>query len=448
MPQSVQNTTPGVLYTPDTSAQVGPFPAKPSPLTIATDILSRLLAVTVAPRDVALVSTTVVGTLFVFFLLRYVLYPKWRKVIPSPMRASFPKVSPESLAKQVYHPEVLPGARDVRTPYGTIRVYEFGNQNGPKVLMIHGISTPCITLAPLAESLASRGCRVMVLDLFGRGFSDGVGDLPHDERLYTTNILLALASSPLPWTGDRAFKLIGYSLGGALAASFATTFPNLIDSLVLLAPAGLIRAADFGIVARVMFRSGLVPERLLAMATKKRLQRPIAATAKPRARPSLKQETSATEQIAEIAVSETSAAMVPPEETPLEIRVDEYVRWMVVHHAGFVPAFMSCIRHAPLTDQHETWETLGKVMGPGRVAVLLGEKDEIVDWCDYERDGLPLLGGHERVHWKVLGGSHDFVMTHTDDILREMKAAWTMGATEPGHRCRHLKGRSTAPVSA
>jgi hypothetical protein len=120
MPQSVQNTTPEVIYAPDTAAQVGNFPAKPSPLTIATDILSRMLTVTVAPRDVALVSTTVITTLSVFFFLRYVLYPKWRKVIPSPMRASFPKVSPESLAKQVYHPEVLPGARDVKTPVCTL----------------------------------------------------------------------------------------------------------------------------------------------------------------------------------------------------------------------------------------------------------------------------------------------------------------------------------------
>lgn len=314
--------------------------------------------------------------------------------------------------------------------------------------MIHGISTPCITLAPLAESLAGRGCRVMVLDLFGRGFSDGVGDLPHDERLYTTNILLALASSPLPWTGDRAFKLIGYSLGGALAASFATTFPNMLDSLVLLAPAGLIRAADFGVTARLMFRSGLVPERILALATKQRLQRPIAASSKPRARPTLKQETSATEQIAEVAVSETSAAVVPPEETPLERRVDEYVRWMVVHHAGFVPAFMSCIRHAPLTDQHPTWERLGNLMEAGRVTVLLGEKDEIIDWCDYERDGLPLLGGRDRVHWKVLGGSHDFVMTHVDDIVKEIKLAWRMPEAKPDVHCRHLKGRFAANVLA
>lgn len=292
--------------------------------------------------------------------------------------------------------------------------------------MVHGISTPCITLAPLAVRLASRGCRVMVLDLFGRGFSDGVGDLPHDERLYTTNMLLALASSPLPWTGDRAFRLIGYSLGGALAASFATTFPAMLDSLVLLAPAGLIRAADFGVIARLTFRSGLVPERILALATKQRLQRPIAASSKPRTRPPLSKEHSGTEKIVDVAFSETSPASVPPEETPLERRVDEYVRWMVTHHAGFVPAFMSCIRHAPLTDQHPTWEKLGHLMEPGRLVVLLGENDEIIDWCDYERDGLPLLGGREKVHWKVLGGSHDFVMTHAEDILQEIEGAWGM----------------------
>lgn len=79
-------------------------------------MLSKAFAVSVEAKDVALVSSTVVATLSVFFFLRYVLYPKWRKVIPSPMRASFPKVSQETLGSQVYHPEVLPGARDVKTP--------------------------------------------------------------------------------------------------------------------------------------------------------------------------------------------------------------------------------------------------------------------------------------------------------------------------------------------
>ncbi|ROT37454.1 alpha/beta-hydrolase [Sodiomyces alkalinus F11] len=400
-------------------------------LTFAVESVSHLSNIQLllpSPDRLSLITTTAVTTLVVFFIVRYVLYPKWGRAIPSPLRASFPDVPPDAIKSQVYHPDVLPGARDVTTPYGTIRVYEWGNVNGPKVLLVHGISTPCITLAPLARALADKGCRVLTFDLFGRGFSDGVGDLPHDDRLYASNILLALASSPLPWTGNHAFHLVGYSLGGALAASFAAGFPRLPASLVLLAPAGLIRTADFGTIARLTFRSGLVPERLLALATKSRLQRPIAASSKrkPTQADSLRDELSSsspTAKVADVVASETKGPEGTPT-LPLERRVDEYVRWMVTHHAGFVPAFMSCIRHAPLTDQHPTWASLGRLLSPGRIAVLLARHDEIVNCEAYEREGRPLLGDVDKVHWGVLDGNHDFVMTHVEDIMAQLDSFW------------------------
>lgn len=73
-----------------------------------------------------------------------------------------------SPAENREHPlpnDVLPGARDVATPYGSIRVYEWGPEDGPKVLLVHGITTPCIALGGVAHALADRGCRVMVFDL-------------------------------------------------------------------------------------------------------------------------------------------------------------------------------------------------------------------------------------------------------------------------------------------
>lgn len=298
-----------------------------------------------------------------------------------------------------------------------MRVYEFGPEDGQKVLFIHGISTSCITLEPIAAALAKQGCRVMLFDLFGRGFSDGVGDLPHDARLYVSQIALALASSSLAWTGERAkLRVVGYSLGGGIAVHFANTFPQMVDKLVLLAPAGLIRAESFGKVSNFVFKSGLVPEGLLAHVTKKRLQQPIARS---RVEP------------VEIEVAAAEAADPPSSSatTPLEKRVLLYVRWMVEHHMGFVPAFMSCIRHAPLTEQHEAWARLGE-RSDGSTAVLLAEKDEIIDWEAYEKDaralGLKGVGGKEEggIYWRLLGGGHDFVMTHADVILKELEGFW------------------------
>lgn len=253
-------------------------------------------------------------------------------------------------------------------------------------------------------------------DLFGRGFSDGVGDLPHDARLYVTEILLALASSPLSWTGNKAIRVVGYSLGGGIAMHFANTFPHMVSSLVLLAPSGLVRAERFGRITRFVFSSGIIPERILARITSQRLQKPLAASAsKKDVTPS-----APTTPAVEVAAAELGN---PNSSGTLPHRVSSYVRWMVAHHIGFVPAFMSSIRHAPLMGQHEAWKLLAK-REPGSTVVILAKKDEIINLGDYERDGLPLLGGEDKVIWRVVPGTHDFVMTHYKEIFQVLDQVW------------------------
>lgn len=61
-----------------------------------------------------------------------------------------------------YLPDALPGARDVETPYGSIRVYEWGPENGERVLFVHGISTPIVALGDLGHEMVARGYRVMM----------------------------------------------------------------------------------------------------------------------------------------------------------------------------------------------------------------------------------------------------------------------------------------------
>jgi len=87
--------------------------------------------------------------------------------IQSPTDTFVPGKADSVLSALPYPPNALPGARDVDTPYGKVRAYEWGPENGRKVLLVHGISTPCISLARVAENLVQQGCRVM---LFGRSF--------------------------------------------------------------------------------------------------------------------------------------------------------------------------------------------------------------------------------------------------------------------------------------
>lgn len=200
-------------------------------------------------------------------------------------------------------------------------------------------------------------------DLFGRGYSDGVGDLPSDTRLFVTQVLLVLASSPLPWTGDGALSIVGYSLGGGVAVNFAAAFPRLVASLVLLAPAGLIRAANIGRLSRLVFTSGAVPERLLEVLTRRRLRAPIGnAVARRRRASSVSLPSSPAAALAvplggekegyvDAAVQEAVDNDTPESPSPIEAKIASYVRWMLDFHDGFVPSFMSTIRYGPLLEQ-------------------------------------------------------------------------------------------------
>ena len=212
------------------------------------------------------------------------------KVIPSPLKGLLPKLSPQEVASLPYPPDAYPGIRDVASPYGNLRVYEWGPEDGRKVLLVHGISNPCIALGAIAHGLADKGCRVMMFDLPGRGYSDTPVPTPHSNRLYTTVVLLALTSSPLAWTGNgERFSLIGYSLGAGIVANFTSYFPSLVSSLVLFAPGGLVRQNRITLLNRILYNTGLINETTLERITIGRMRRgePLVKTNQEDAKPTL-----------------------------------------------------------------------------------------------------------------------------------------------------------------
>ncbi|KAK2035703.1 hypothetical protein LZ31DRAFT_345386 [Colletotrichum somersetense] len=83
--------------------------------------------------------------------------PKWT-VLPA-LSASASASARDALP---YPPDALPGARDVATAYGNLRVYEFGPEDAPeRVLLLHGIGTPCLALGGVAAEFVAKGWRVM-----------------------------------------------------------------------------------------------------------------------------------------------------------------------------------------------------------------------------------------------------------------------------------------------
>ncbi|KAI6848166.1 putative alpha/beta hydrolase [Hortaea werneckii] len=369
-------------------------------------------------------------------------------VIPSP-RHSLQLLSAQDLTSLPYPPNALPGARDVDTPYGNIRVYEWGPEDGRKVLLVHGISTPCIALANLADSLVDKGCRVMLFDLFGRGYSDtpDPARYPQDTQLFSSQILCVLASSKLAWTGPNRFTLVGYSLGGGIGASFASYFPELVEGLVLIAPSGLLRPKHISAKSKLLY-GNLLPQSLIHYYVGNRLRGGPPSIWKQNSNSAGSNSgnpeatTTGAIQAAESEVPSNSPsshpAQAPNSSAPIfpnrpAISPANAVGWQVDAHPGFVPAFISSIQHAPITEQHERWRLVGHRQEAARassgdktddlqspsanaaagaalkekkVLILLGEQDSVIIADEAEEDANKAMG-KDNVEVVRLEGGHD-----------------------------------------
>jgi hypothetical protein len=119
------------------------------------------------------------GLLHKLFTIRKV---SRREPIRSPRWEIFTGLSQEEIDSLPYPLDIFPGGRDVETPYGSIRVFEWGPDGGRKVLLVHGISTPAMSLGGLAEELVEKGCRVM---LFGTFETDNISTWPSIGCLFS-----------------------------------------------------------------------------------------------------------------------------------------------------------------------------------------------------------------------------------------------------------------------
>lgn len=138
----------------------------------------------------------------------------------------------------------------LQTSKGTAAYYEIqpsspASTNSKKsinrVIFVHGVQTPAIGLQPLASALSSLfpHAHCVLFDLWGHGLTE-TPIVPHETALFH-GLLLDLMKH-LEWE-DAHF--IGYSFGGSTVASFAAIHPERVLSMVLVAPAGLMRSTQF-----------------------------------------------------------------------------------------------------------------------------------------------------------------------------------------------------------
>jgi hypothetical protein len=124
--------------------------------------LNELLAVWQAPLLGAL-------TAAVFLALYIQLRPVLRDIQHRPeehtithSKARVEAEQRQRLSEAPYLTDAFPGGRQFKTVYGTIQVFEWGPEDGEKVLMVHGLGTPCIALGDMAKEFVGKGYRVMI----------------------------------------------------------------------------------------------------------------------------------------------------------------------------------------------------------------------------------------------------------------------------------------------
>ncbi|KAI0053754.1 alpha/beta-hydrolase [Auriscalpium vulgare] len=281
---------------------------------------------------------------------------------------SLASLSHTSKSWDVYPEDFYDGGAYVTLPYGRVRYWMLGPEKGKKVVLVHGLSIPAMVWRDVAPALAGRGYRVLLYDLYGRGYSDAP-ETTYDAPLYTMQ--LALLMQHVKWAKA---KVVGLSMGGGVTAAFSLYFPSLVDGkIALIASTGLVEAGDISRTMRFM-SSPIVQAVASSPPVRFYLQR-LANTTYP---------------------------------DPL----NEIVRLQSAHLPGYNPAIASSLRDGPVRGLTPVFEQLGA--SDLQVLLIWGTADTVVP---YKYAGLmqTLLPRSELV--TVDGGKHDLTTSHPATVI-------------------------------
>ncbi|KZT74670.1 alpha/beta-hydrolase [Daedalea quercina L-15889] len=158
---------------------------------------------------------------------------------PFPVHPSMAVLPPDSRIREIYPADFFPNGEYVQLPHGRTRYWLLGPEDGVRVVLIHGLSTPSVTWQHFGPYLAERGFRVLVYDLYGKGYTDA------PKTAYHANIFVAQLALLLQYIKWEHAHVMGFSMGGGITAAFAATLPHLVTGkLVLMASAGVHEQGD------------------------------------------------------------------------------------------------------------------------------------------------------------------------------------------------------------
>lgn len=226
--------------------------------------------------------------------------------------------------------------------------------------------------------LASHSFRVLLYDLYGRGYSDAP-QTSYTASLYTTQ--LALLMQHIGW--QKAY-IVGLSMGGGIAAAFAADFPWLVNGkIVFMASVGLLKLSDlpwnFTIGASALLRPLLTSSFLRAYQ---------------RTKIDTKDLSWAEDEAAQAVLLQQLQSSTLP---------------------GYVNAILDSLAIGPVLGQEANFKALGKKGAETKVLVIWGTEDAVVPIkCGFQIKEL--IPHAEMV--TVEGAGHELGVTHPQQVSR------------------------------
>ncbi len=145
--------------------------------------------------------------------------------------------------------EMFPaGRRDLRVRFIElpsklqVRVVEAGSESAPVVLLIPGWGCSAWIFSETILPLADAGFHAVAVDLKGHGLSDK----PSSSSNYTMISMRDHVIEIIDALDSRPVRLVGHSMGGAIAGHVAAVAPGRVASAVFVAPVGFAGVKGLG----------------------------------------------------------------------------------------------------------------------------------------------------------------------------------------------------------
>ncbi|KAF8705884.1 Alpha beta-hydrolase, partial [Rhizoctonia solani] len=244
-------------------------------------------------------------------------------------------------AKELYPIDLYGPGKSIRLTKGRVQCWLIGPKEGRKVVLIHGLTRPSLVWKHITGDLVNAGFRVLIYDLYGRGYSEGPDAkfTLYDTDLYVTQ--LALLMQAIGWHKAQ--------LVGGIAAAFASKLPWLVDSnVVLIGSAGVMENVSVGPIDYTL--GSVSVQRLYHSRFGKFLSMPSLPLPIP----------------STLSYSEQERK-----------RLKSFFKLQIALLPGYYSAIISSVRLGPVIGLEKEFEQLGKIRSIN-IQLIWGTKDTIV----------------------------------------------------------------------